>query len=139
MRLPFGTDAEKYQWQRLNGRVFCMDETGQIVFVIDEPKTWRDAMLGAFQAGQLSEVDRHANYVELLETLCEEMLPDAFRPLDTEGLDILVKARQMDMTREEIQQLWDSVQAEKAVEWQEERKRIQAAVEKSWEECETTD
>ena len=48
--LPLGTDADSYQWKRMKNRVFCMDEEGQVVFVIDAPSSWREAMLCAFEA-----------------------------------------------------------------------------------------
>ena len=136
MRLPFGTDPMKYKWQRISGRVFCMDDDGQIVFVIDEPANWREAMLRAFEAGRLSEIDSTANYVELLETLCEEMLPDAFTPLDTAGIDVLVKAKLMELDREAIQKIWNDLERKKALEWDAEKKAMQLAVDKSWEDFE---
>lgn len=135
-KLPLGHDPEKYQWQKKSDCVFCMDEDGQIVFVISEPTTWREAMLRAFEAGMMEEADRHANYIELLETLCEEMLPEAFTPLDEGGVELLIRAKLMNLTKQDIQREWDAVQQQRELDWQQERKRIQARVDASWAEFE---
>ena len=109
-------DPESYLWQEHAGRVFCMKPDGQILFALDRPRTWKDAMLGAFMAGRAEEAGFKAEYVQLLESLCTEMLPDAFRPLDQDGIDLLVEARDLRVERADIQRMWDELQAEIAQE-----------------------
>lgn len=85
-----GTDPKNYEWKRVGDQVLCFDkDTDILIFSCRTPTTMREALLLGYLAGWEYGDTVNSNYVELLEGLCQDMLPVGI-PFDEAGLEVLV-------------------------------------------------